>query len=114
MLNILNVPNLKNIGGTLSLVGQKNVNEENFPSLETIGGDIHLALSGFTKLPDNLISIEGDVYIINEPETLAKSCIAKKKSGVIKGNIYLVGGNISTNDEGKIDYAEKLLLNNFS
>lgn len=112
MLNILNVPNLKNIGGTLSLVGQKNVSEDNFPKLETIGGDIHLALSGFTKLPDNLVSIEGNVFIIKEPETLVKSCLDKKKTGIIKGNIYIVGGNITTSEDGKIDYAEKVKLNN--
>lgn len=104
----LNVPNLRTIGGDLSVVGQKDVSEENFPKLETVGGDLHLALSGFTKLPDSLLSITGNVYLTQQPESLVKSCLQKKQTGVIKGNIILVGGKMLTTAEGKLDYEEKV------
>ncbi|MCL2417169.1 MAG: hypothetical protein FWD02_04455 [Bacteroidales bacterium] len=110
MLGSLNVPNLKTIGGTLYLIGQESVSEDNFPKLETIGGDIHLALSGFTKLPDSLLSVAGNVYIIQEPESLVQSCLAKQKAGIIKGNVILVGGKISSTEEGKIEYGESYIL----
>lgn len=110
MLENLNVPKLETIGGSFSMLGQKNVSENNFPKLKSIGGDVHLALSGFTKLPDSLESIGGDVFIIQEPASLQKSCIDKKKKGVIKGNVYLVGGNITNNEGGKIEYAEKIKI----
>jgi hypothetical protein len=106
----MNAPNLKTIGGTLSLIGQKDVSEKNFPKLETIGGDLHLALSGFTKLPESLISVAGNVYIIQEPDSLVQSCLIKKQIGIIKGNIILVGGKIYRTEDGKIDYEEQILL----
>jgi hypothetical protein len=111
MLNNLNVPNLKTIGGTLTLIGQKNVSESNFPKLETIGGDIHLALTAFTILPKSLVSIEGDVYLTEEPKSLVDDCLLKKEMGVLKGDIYLVGGSITPTDNGGIEYGEKIKLN---
>lgn len=110
MLKNLNAPNLETIGGSFSMLGQKNVTQDNFPKLKTIGGDLHLALSGFTRLPESLQSIDGDVFIIQEPDSLVKSCLEKRKKGIIKGSVYIVGGNISTNEDGRIDYAEKLLI----
>ena len=111
MLNNLNIPNLKTIGGTLTLIGQKNVSQQNFPKLETIGGDLHLALTAFTELPKSLITIEGNVFLVEEPKSLVTDCLLKKQLGIIKGDIYLVGGNITSNEKGEINYGEKIKLN---
>jgi hypothetical protein len=35
----------------------------------------------------------------------------KKALGIIKGNVYLVGGKITKKDDGKIDYEEKIKIN---
>ena len=51
---MLNAPNLKYIGGDLNVMGNIDVNESHFPSLETIEGDLITANSGFTKLPPKL------------------------------------------------------------
>lgn len=110
MLENLNAQKLETIGGSFLLLGQKNISENNFPKLKSIGGDVHLALSGFTKLPDSLELIGGNVFIIQEPDSLKKSCIEKKKMGIIKGNVYLVGGNITNNEDGKVEYAEKIKI----
>lgn len=110
MLQNLNVPNLETIGGSLSLLGQKNVNQDNFPKLKKVGGDLHLALSGFTQLPNSLEFVGGNIFLTQEPESLVTSCLKKKKDGIIKGSIFLVGGKISTGQDGKIDYAEKVLI----
>jgi hypothetical protein len=78
MKNHFNASNLEIVGGSLLLIGQKNISQDNFPKLKIIGGDLHLALSGFTKLPDSLILVKGDVFIIQEPDSLVKSCLEKK------------------------------------
>lgn len=110
MLEKLNVPKLETIGGSLVLLGQKNVTQDNFPKLKKVGGDLHLALSGFTQLPDSLEFIGGDIFLTQEPNSLVKNCLEKKTNGVIKGNIYLVGGKITLGQDGKIEYAEKMLI----
>jgi hypothetical protein len=111
MLNNLNCPNLQTIGGTLNLIGQKNVHQQHFPKLQTIGGDLHLALTAFTQLPTSLITIEGNVFLVEEPKSLVVDCLLKKQMGIIKGDVFLVGGKITTNEEGEITYEEKIKLN---
>lgn len=110
MFNNIHVPNLQSIGGSLTLIGQQNVSEENFPKLKNVGGDLHLALSGFTKLPDTLEFVGGNVYLIQEPDSLVKSCLEKKRNGVIKGDIYLIGGQVSRSEDGTIEYEEKIRI----
>jgi hypothetical protein len=111
MLTTLNIPNLKTIGGTLSLLGQQNVSQENFPKLETIDGDLHIAMTAFTTLPENLISIYGDIYLCEDPKSLLEDCLIKKQIGIIKGDIFLVGGSITQDENGKITYQQKIKMN---
>lgn len=66
------------------------MSEDNFPKLETIGADIHLALTVFTILPNSFVSIEGDVSITEEPKSLVEDCLLKKNMGVINGDIFLL------------------------
>ncbi len=106
----MHVPNLRIVNGTWNLIGQKNISQDNFPKLEHIKGDLHLALSGFTKLPHSLISIQGDVYITQEPESLVKDCLDKKRNGIIKGRIFLVGGKVLRKEDNSIDYEDKYEL----
>lgn len=103
----MNAPNLRTIAGDLVVVGRKDMSEASFPKLETVGGDLHLALSGFTKLPDSLLSVTGNVYLTQQPKSLVESCLQKKHAGVIKGNVILVGGKILNRADGKLDYEEK-------
>jgi hypothetical protein len=37
---MLHIPNLKHVGGELNVMGNQEVNETHFPSLETIKGDL--------------------------------------------------------------------------
>lgn len=108
MLQNLNVPNLETIDGNLVLLGQENVSQGNFPKLKEVNEDLHLALSGFTKLPDSLEFVGGNVFLTQEPDSLVTDCLQKKKKGVIQGRIILVGGNITTGEDGKIEYAENI------
>lgn len=86
------------------------MNVNNFPNLETISGDIHLALTAFTILPKSLVSIDGDVFLTENPKSPVEDCLLKKKMGVIKGGIYLVGGSMTPIDNGGIEYGEKIKL----
>jgi hypothetical protein len=107
----LNLPNLKNIGGSLNVTGSQETSEKNFPSLESVGGDMHLALSGFVRLPTNLKLVEGNIYLSSEmPKTLKDDCLAKKAAGVVKGDVYLVGGKITIGEDGNVIYEEMLPL----
>ncbi len=110
---MMKAQNLRTIGGDLVVVGRKDMSEESFPKLETVGGDLHLALSGFTKLPDSLLSVAGNVYLTQEPESLVKSCLQKKQAEVIKGSVILAGGKILTKVDGKLDYEEKIPIEQF-
>jgi len=40
---MLHIPNLKHVGGELNVMGNQEVNESHFPSLETIKGDLIFA-----------------------------------------------------------------------
>lgn len=103
----INVPNLKVIGGSFNAIGNKSLSEKDFPSLKTVGGDMHLVMSGFKRLPNNLNSIKGNIYLSPEsPESLKKDCLHKKETGIIKGEIYFVGGSINKNEKGEVVYGE--------
>ncbi len=113
MLENLHVPKLERIEGTLSLLGQKNVSQENFPKLKFIGGDVHLALSGFTKLPDSIEHIGEDVYVAVQPQSLIDSCIENKKKGIIKGVVFLVGDSVKFCEDGTVEYEAIAPLKSF-
>ena len=103
----LNVPNLKTIGGSLNVNGSRNISQKNFPLLESVAGDMHLAMSGFEQLPPSLKLVGGNIYLSSElPKTLMDDCMAKKAAGIVKGQIYLVGGKIKNGEDGKVDYEE--------
>jgi hypothetical protein len=103
----INVPNLKTIGGSFNVLGNRDLSEKDFPSLESIGGDMHLAMSGFKLLPQNLKLVEGNIYLsLDLPESLKEDCLIKKNNGIVKGKIYIAGGNIKTNEDGNIIYEE--------
>lgn len=87
---MLNAPNLKYIGGDLNVMGNIDVNESHFPSLETIEGDLITANSGFTKLPPKLKRIGGRVIISkSDPQSFMDDLIQALDSGlVIDGGMY--------------------------
>ena len=49
---------LKHLGGGLNCSGNKKLNENSFPILEIIGGDIILSGSNFIQLPPSLKEIK--------------------------------------------------------
>ncbi|MBX2976235.1 MAG: hypothetical protein KF721_08870 [Ignavibacteriaceae bacterium] len=65
MINVCNyiAPNLKTIGGDLHFAGNKDMSEKSFPMLEYVGGNLIIVNASFTKLPEKLKCIEGDVII---------------------------------------------------
>lgn len=86
---MLHVPNLKHIGGDLNVLGNQQVNETQFPSLETINGDLIIAKSGFKKLPPKLNYIGGRVIISkSDPASLLQDLIRASEAGIIKGGIF--------------------------
>ena len=111
MANRLNVPNLEYIGGSLNVMGNQNISEKNFPSLKSVGGDMHLAKSGFERLPPKLSLVGGNIYLgPDSPKALMDDCLAKKVAGIVKGKIYLVGGSVKESEDGKIIYGEIMQL----
>ncbi len=87
---MIHVPKLNLIGGDLNVMGNLDVNESHFPSLETIKGDLITANSGFTKLPQNLKRIGGRLIISkSDPTSFIDDLIRGLENGlVIKGDIY--------------------------
>jgi hypothetical protein len=80
---------LKNIGGDLNCAGNKELNENSFPSLEFIGGDIILSNANFATLPPNLIEVKGrGILSKSDPITLLESMRNAEKLGIIKGGIF--------------------------
>lgn len=67
-------------------------------------------MTALTILPKSIVSIEGDVFLTENPKSLVEDCLLKKKMGVIKGDIYLVGGSMTPLDNGGIEYSEKIKL----
>lgn len=51
------------------------------------------------------------MYLVEEPKSLVADCLLKKQMGIVKGDIFLVGGNITTNEKGEVTYGEKIKLN---
>lgn len=107
---LIKAKNLETIDGSLIALGQKNITENSFPKLKKVGGDLHLALSWCKKLPDSLEFVGGNVFLSSEPESLIKDCLKKKKRGIIKGNIFLVGGRVIRKTNESIDYSEKIQI----
>lgn len=86
---MINIPNLKHVGGELNVMGNQEINESHFPSLETINGDLIIAKSGFKKLPPKLNFIGGRVIISkSDAESLVSDLIQADEKGMIKGGIY--------------------------
>ena len=86
---MLHIPNLKHVGGELNVMGNHEVNESHFPSLETIKGDLIIAKSGFKKLPPKLNHIGGRVIISkSDPASLVNDLIRASENGMIQGGIY--------------------------
>ncbi len=86
---MLHVPNLKHIGGELNVMGNQQVNETQFPSLETINGDLIIAKSGFKKLPPKLNHKGGRVIISkSDPPSLLQDLIRASEADIIKGGIF--------------------------
>ena len=86
---MLPIPNLKHVGGELNVMGNQEVNESHFPSLETIKGDLIIAKSGFKKLPTKLNHIGGRVIISkSDPASLVNDLIRASENGIIQGGIY--------------------------
>jgi hypothetical protein len=111
MATQLNVPNLKDIGGSLNVIGNQNISEKNFPSLQSVGGHMHLAMSGFERLPPQLSLVGGNIYLGSDsPKTLRDDCLAKKVAGIVKGQIYLVGGSVKDSEDGEVVYGEIMPL----
>lgn len=77
------------VGGDLDCFGNKNVSEHTFPFLNSVGGRLIIANSSFTKLPDTLVEVGGDVVISRkDPESLLDDILKAKKKGIIKGEIF--------------------------
>lgn len=86
---MLHIPNLKHVGGELNVMGNQEVNESHFPSLETIKGDLIIANSGFKKLPPKLNHIGGRVIIsTSDPASLIDDLNQASEKGIIQGGIY--------------------------
>ena len=86
---MIHIPNLKHVGGELNVMGNQEINESHFPSLETINGDLIIAKSGFKKLPPKLNFVGGRVIISkSDPESLVNDLIRASEKGMIKGGIY--------------------------
>ena len=86
---MIHVPNLKHVGGELNVMGNQEINESHFPSLEIINGDLIIAKSGFKKLPPKLNYIGGRVIISkSDPQSLVNDLIRAAEKGMIKGGIY--------------------------
>lgn len=80
---------LKNIGGDLNCAGNKEMNENSFPALETVGGDIILSGASFTKLPANLREVKGrGILSKNDPVSLLESMKQAEAKGIIQGGLF--------------------------
>jgi hypothetical protein len=65
------------------------MSEKSFPNLETVGGKMILANSGFTKLPPRIEKVEGDVIISRQDSrTLLTDILKAKEIGIIKGELF--------------------------
>ncbi len=65
------------------------MNENSFPALEFVGGDIILSGSGFTSLPPNLKEVRGNgILSKSDSASLLYSMISAAEKGIIKGKIY--------------------------
>ena len=83
------LPSLENIGGNLDATGNKTLN---LPKLRTIGGDIVLVGTGLVHLPPKLERVGGNAFISSsEPKSLLHELLVIKKSGILKGNIFVDG-----------------------
>jgi hypothetical protein len=77
------------VGGDLNCFGNKNVSEHTFPFLKSVGGRLIIANSGFTKLPDTLEEVGGDVIISRkDTKSLLDDILKAKEKGIVKGEIY--------------------------
>ncbi len=86
---MIHIPNLKHVGGELNVMGNQEINESHFPSLETVNGDMIIAKSGFKKLPPKLNFVGGRVIISkSDAASLVNDLIQAAEKGMIKGGIY--------------------------
>jgi len=86
----MNLPILENIGGSLNASGTRGLN---LPKLRSVGGDFVVDGTGLEHLPPLLEHIGGNALISRaDPTTLLNDLVAAKKSGVLKGDIFVDGG----------------------
>jgi len=80
---------LKNIGGDLNCAGNKEMNENCFPALEFIGGDIILSNANFTKLPPNIKEVKGrGILSQSDSKSLLESMKIASEKGIIVGGVF--------------------------
>ena len=85
----MQLTSLKNIGGDLNCLGNKEITENSFPALEQVGGDLILAGSGFTRLPASLQIVNGrGILSIKDPISLLLAMQEAVENGIIKGGIF--------------------------
>ena len=81
--------NLTTIGGALNCHNNKEITEDTFPNLETVGGDIILAGSGFKKLPPMLNHVGGRGIVSQKDHPgLIEDLKRAYAKGIIKGGIF--------------------------
>lgn len=86
----MELPALKDIGGDLNCHGNKQMNENSFPNLEQVGGNLVLSHSGFQKLPPKLKEVKGDAIIAKEDAPSLKKAIQNAiDQGIIHGELRL-------------------------
>jgi len=79
------------IGRDLNCMGNKAISEKTFPDLYSVGGNLIIANSGFTKLPSTLKIIGGNVIVSkNDPESLINDLKLAKQNGILKGDILFI------------------------
>ena len=82
-------PELKIIGGALNCQGNKELNEDSFPALVTVEGDIVLAGAGFRKLPKNLRTVNGRAILSrNDHKSLIEDMLRAEREGIIRGGVF--------------------------
>ena len=87
------LPKLQNVGGDLNVTGIKN---QEFPALESIGGNFILVQSGMPSLPPCIRHIGGDVILSDqEPQSLMESAKLATRKGILKGNILVLITNFA-------------------
>jgi hypothetical protein len=80
---------LKTVGGNLNCAGNKAMDQNSFPNLETVGEDIILCNAGFTRLPQKLKTINGNAVLSkNDPASLLEDLEKAKANGILKGDIF--------------------------